>query len=223
MQLTSKGKIGLFTFVLFYLLLLVVLVTLFSVRSERKKIVELRELGTTVLPEPLILEGFRLTDQYGSPYTNTELLGHWTLMFFGFTSCPDICPLTMAELGQFYQQLDQPSLEDKLKVVMVTVDPGRDTPESMGRYVGSFHEEFVGLSGDYDSISRLAAQLFVAHVDPPEHSTHSENSVVAEDNYLIEHSGQIAVINPQGQFYAVMRPPHRDQYFLQAFEILNEN
>ncbi len=216
MQLTGKSKIGIATFVLFYLLLIAVLVTLFSVRSERDKIIELDALGTTVLPEPLLLEEFRLTDQFGSPYTNTELRGHWTLMFFGFTSCPDICPLTMAELGQFYQRLDQPSPADELKVVMVTVDPGRDTPETMASYVVSFHEEFVGLSGDYDSISRLAAQLFVAHTAPPEHSARS-------DNYLIEHSGQIAVINPAGQFYAVMRPPHRDQYFSQVFEILNED
>ncbi|MCH7816016.1 MAG: SCO family protein [Proteobacteria bacterium] len=222
MQLSGRRKQALIAFAVFDLLLLVILVSLFLVRSERESLAQLRELGVTVYPEARQLDEFKLTDQYGNLFSNHELLGFWTLVFFGFTSCPDICPITMAELKQFYEGLDDPAIKDNLRIVMVTVDPARDNPEAMGAYVNSFNQDFIGLSGDYESISALASQFFVAHSEPPTPS-HIELEADAASNYLIEHSGHLAVVNPEGQYYAVMRSPHRDQELALAYRIIRGN
>jgi len=131
----------------------------------------------------------------------------------------------MAELGQFYAALDF-SLDMKPRVFLVTVDPGQDNPESMAAYLANYNEEFIGLSGDPGQIAQLAAQLYVGYGDAVaseaaaglhEHEDSRSEVDIAPGNYLIEHSAHIAVINPQGDYYAVMRAPHRDQDLLKAF------
>ena len=233
MKLTGRGKLALITFVLFDLAIAVILLDLRTLRAERATEVELRELGVTVYPEPRSLTEFALQDQFGDPFTTSDFLGGWNLVFFGFTSCPDICPLTMAELQKFYQSIDVNEF-GKPRIILVTVDPARDTPETMANYLGNYNEDFIGLSGDAASISRLATQLYVvqsggpdAEVPSPEvpqlHN-HTENSNTAGSigDYLINHSAHISVISPRGENFAVMRPPHRDQDIARAFRLLTK-
>jgi protein SCO1/2 len=133
-------------------------------------------------------------------------------------------------LGQFYAGLDF-NQDVKPRVLLVTVDPEQDNPESMAAYLANYNEEFIGLSGDPEQISQLAAQLYVGYGDAVESAaatataSHEHDARPAEDdaaqgNYLIEHSAHIAVINPQGDYYAVMRAPHRDQDLIKAFREL---
>lgn len=228
MVLTQKRKIALLAFLAFDFLVVVALSVLFQMRSERQIAVELREIGVTIYPEVRVLSDFRLLDQQGEFFTNADFQGHWNLVFFGFTNCPDICPLTMAELSQFYAGLD--SDEDvKPQVFLVTVDPGQDTPESMAAYLANYNEEFIGLAGDPEQIAQLAEELYVGYGDATEPgaatASHDHDGSHAEvdmtdGDYLIEHSAHISVINPQGDYYAVMRAPHRDQDLITAFREL---
>jgi protein SCO1/2 len=208
--------------VVFDALLAIALVSLYLARSERELLTELREIGVTVYPQPIQLSEFELTDQFGNPFTEENLSGYWSILFLGYTNCPDICPLTMAELKQFYQRLDDPEIKDDLRIVLVSVDAERDTPETMANYVNSFNREFIGLSGDYDSISKLASQVFVAHSVAGKMPDHSEHADDADAGYLIEHSSHLTIFNEAGQLQAIVRQPVRDRDLLRAYRLLRE-
>lgn len=228
MQLTLTRKTALIAFLGFDVLVVITLVVLFQMRSERQSEVELREIGVSIYPEARTLSDFLLLDQEGEFFTKEDFQEHWNLVFFGFTHCPDICPLTMAELGQFYAGLNF-NQDVKPRVFLVTVDPGRDTPESMAAYLANYNEEFIGLSGDPEQIAQLAEELYVGYGEADQSEvagtshghqvTHNEADDT-EGSYQIAHSAHIAVINPQGDYYAVMRAPHRDQDLIEAFRVL---
>ncbi len=187
---------------------------------------ELRELGAVVYEQPVVLQPFSLTDQRGQVFSQDNLVGGWTLIFFGFTSCPDICPLTLAELSQFYKNLPADSLLNDTNVIMVSVDPDRDTTEKMAEYMGSFHEDFIGLNGPYDDVAALAKQLFIAHSPPPsqvstqdEHAGHGV-AASAEEDYVIDHSGNILIINPEGRYHGFFDAAIQDRELTQAYEAI---
>ncbi len=227
MQLTSKRKTALIAFLAVDFLIVVALVMLFMLRGERQSEAELREIGVTIYPDPRSISDFRLLDQAGDFFTKADLQGHWNLVFFGFTHCPDICPLTMAELKQFYESagLKGPA---KPRIFLVTVDPLRDNPASMAAYLENYNTDFIGLSGDPGAIAQLASELYVAYGEAPEganvmshdYAAAEPRGDVEEANYLIEHSGHIAVIDPQGEYVAVMRAPHRDRDLMTAYREL---
>lgn len=234
MKLTRRSKFALAAFLLFDLTLAVILVDLRQLSIEHGFEQELRDLGATVYPEPRSLNDFELQDQLGNAFTRNNFIGNWNLVFFGFTSCPDICPLTMAELEKFYRTVDVNQF-GKPRIILVTVDPLKDTPETMAEYLGNYHEDFIGLSGDVGSISQLATQLYVvqsggpyAEVPSPEvpalHNDHTEDSKSADEigDYLINHSAHISVISPRGELFAVMRAPHRDQDIARVFQIISK-
>lgn len=215
-----------------------------------KQTSELREKGTTLFPEPRPLSSFALVDAQGSDFTSANLVGQWSLVFFGFTHCPDICPLTMKELAEMASQLTQAERE-QFQVILGTVDPERDDSATMAEYVAVYSDDFVGLTGSRVALSVLTKQLYVTHSDPAElvhhdnhddqtpartpddssqhgpstgsaHSSHTEASESdgAVDDYLITHSGHIALINPRGDFHGVIRPPHRDRDLLAVVKVL---
>lgn len=220
MTLSRNAIIGLVAFVVFDVLLAISLVSLYLARAERELLTELREIGVTVYPQPTQLSEFQLTDQFGNPFTEADLTGYWSIVFLGYTNCPDICPLTMAELKQFYERLDDPEIKDDLRIVMVSVDAERDTPETMANYVNSFNRDFIGLSGDYDSISNLASQVFVAHAVVEQMPDHSEHPDDQDRGYLIEHSSHLTIFNEAGQLHAIVRQPVRDRDLLRAYRLL---
>ena len=119
------------------------------------------EMAGTALTNPVSVEGLALVDHHGEVATLADdFLGDVTLVFFGFTRCPDVCPLTMARLARIYESLGEP---DGLQVVMVTVDPEHDTPEVLGRYVTGYHPDFVGLTGTTSDVAAAARAFFVGY------------------------------------------------------------
>ena len=166
MKLLTRGRSALIAFVLFDLALVLFLVDLYRVSDQRESITQLRELGVTIYPQPRVLSNFALQDQSGNNFGKSNLVDVWSLVFFGFTSCPDICPLTMVELEQFYRALDAEDAQ-KIQIVLATVDPARDTPQTMERYLENYHEDFIGLSGDAPELSSLAEQLYVVQSGGP--------------------------------------------------------
>ena len=212
-----------------------------------KQTSELRDKGTTLFPEPRPLSSFALIDAQGEAFTSEDLVGKWSLVFFGFTNCPDICPLTMKELAEMAAQLSEAEHE-QLQVILGTVDPERDDSATMAEYIARYDSDFVGLTGSRVALSVLTKQLYVTYSDPAElvshdghdakeadggkqhavandatHSEHGPAGVAAPDDYLITHSGHIAIINPQGDFHGVIRPPHRDRDLLAVLKVLLDN
>jgi len=156
---------------------------------------ELAVNGAIVFDKPRIIPPFELVDHQGQSFSLEQLQGKWTVVFFGFTSCPDICPTTLAILSQWYKKLDE-DIRDRTQVVMLTVDPARDTPEKLAVYMGHFDKEFVGVTGDFLAIKTLTDQLNVAF-----------NRVVTGDDYTVDHSGHLVLINPYGHYHGIFKPP----------------
>ena len=117
------------------------------------------------------------------------------MVFFGFTSCPDICPATLATLSQWYKKLD-PEVRAQTQVAMLTVDPARDTPAKLAGYMNHFDQDFIGVTGEFLPIKTLTDQLNVAF-----------NRVVTGDDYTVDHSSHLVLINPYGHYHGIFKPP----------------
>ena len=155
------------------------------------------EAGTS-LPQPRVLPEFSLVDARGAPATTASLRGHPTLVFFGFTHCPDVCPTTLAKLAIVQKQV---ALQDKslagLRVALITVDPERDTPEQLGRYIGSFGGDFIGLTGSAPEIVKVTKGFGVA----------AARVELAGGNYTMDHSAAVFALDSQARIVAVFTPP----------------
>ena len=158
---------------------------LFS-RSSAPTMTILRK--ATVLPEPMILPAFELVDDGGNSFGPEQLKGRWSLMFFGFASCAHVCPFTLSTLTEAAT-----SLEEAPRIIFLSIDPGRDTPEVLARYVQGFGGDMIGVSGDDAEIRKLTSKLGVMYrVDPD------------PDAYVVEHSQAVFVLDPQGRYTAVI-------------------
>jgi protein SCO1/2 len=131
-----------------------------------------------------------LTDTDGEPFDlRAETAGHITMVFFGYTSCPDACPIQMAVLGRAFTDLPG-SVRDELRVVFVTTDPARDTPDVIRSYLDQFDETFIGLTGDRDALraAQLEAGVPAATIDTPDD----------DGDYLVGHATQVLVFDRAG-------------------------
>jgi protein SCO1 len=185
-----------------------------TVRETTLSAQQLRELGVYELPAPRELAPFELTDQHGQPFTKADLDGRWSFVFFGFTHCPDICPVTMSALSRVEQQLQRAGLDalhDAFNGVMVTVDPERDDAETLGRYVGAFSSRFTGVVGTRAELAAFARQLNAAFAkvpgpDPSEAGT-----------YTVDHTTNVVIINPRGDYHGFISPPHDSEAIERAY------
>ena len=170
---------------------------------------QLAENGLFVYDLPRNIAPFALRDHRGEAFTQERLNGKWSLLFFGYTFCPDICPITLATIRQFEQLLQQedPEAAAQLQVAMISVDPQRDTPEKLAAYMGYFSEDYVGVTGEYIDVFTLGRQLNVAFGYTP-----AENG-----EYLVNHSGEIILVNPRGEFHGFFKMPHDPEKMLRNF------
>ncbi len=142
------------------------------------------EPAGTELQNPVAISGLQLVDADGRDVDLADdFAGELTLVFFGYTRCPDVCPLTMAQLSRIYEEAGEP---DDVNVVMVTVDPAFDTPEVVGNYVRGFHPDFVGLTGSNQQVATAARTFFVGF------------SGAASQQQLV-HTDVVAVVDREGQ------------------------
>lgn len=167
----------------------------------------------TVLPTPKVLEPFQLRAGDEKPFTLESLKGRYSILFFGYTSCPDICPTTLQVLGQLYTNLQKKNGVRDLQVVFVSVDPKRDQPKKLLEYVKYFNANFAGVSGDPEQIAKFAAQLGAAYE-------------VLDDgkskNYGVNHTGLLFITNPEAQFAAVLSPPHEADLIESRLDLLKQ-
>lgn len=170
--------------------------------SQQSKVTQTINVSGTLLPQPRAISAFDLTDNNGKPFTNASLKNHWTFVFFGFTNCPHICPTTMAELNKMYNSLKTDNLSAMPQVVMISVDPERDTVKRMNTYVKSFNTAFIGATGSEQQISAMTKQLGIAYM-----KVQSKKDKL-QTNYDIDHSGTVMLFNPQGDLVAFFSMPH---------------
>ena len=225
MQLSRNTKISLAAFVAFDLLLIYWLATLFMARNEVAVVNELNELGAIKYPEPFALTTFELTDQDNNAFTNEDFLGQWSLVFFGFTSCPDVCPITMSELAQTYRTLQAQPDQVLPQVVFVSVDPERDSIDRVREYVQRFDSEFIGLIGSEVETANIAAQFFVAFSKVVEDMADMGHEMPAMPDmqaggYMMNHNIHVSLVNPQGELTAVVRPPIRREVLAKLYPLL---
>lgn len=194
---------------------MVVMLLLFLNNAFREKMLtddELRAQGIVLLPKPRALGSFELVDEAGGSFTNAALEGTWTFAYFGFTHCPDICPVSMSVLGQARRQLADTGREDHFEGLLFTVDPQRDTPDVLAAFVHYFHQDFGGVTGSREAMADFASQVSVAFAALPEPS--------APDGYVVDHTGNIVLINPRGHYHGYIRPPHSSEQIALAYEAL---
>lgn len=139
---------------------------------------------------------FHLTDHNGQPRSLTDFRGKVVMMFFGFTNCPDICPTTMADMAQVIAKLGKEG--ERVQGLLVTVDPSRDTPEVLGRYVTAFHPAFLGLRGDDAATKALAAEFKAFYAARQPEAGH------AHDHYMVDHTRAIYVFDRSGKLRLLM-------------------
>ncbi len=150
--------------------------------------------GGTWLPEPRAVADFRLLDQHGRERSAADLRGHPTLLFFGFTYCPDVCPTTLAAVDQALRGQPLPDLQ----VLFVSVDPERDTSAVLADYVGAFNREFIGLRGETQALAPLLRSLGALAIRQP----------LSGGGYTMDHTATLYLMDTRGRLVAVFTPPH---------------
>ena len=162
-------------------------------------------------PNPKQIRAFTTTDQNGKIFGLDRLRGKWTFLFFGYTHCPDVCPLTLAVLNEFLNQVNDRYRD--LQVIFVTVDPQRDDSQRLKKYVNYFNPGFVGLGGSIEQIESLTSQLGVAF----EYGKKS-----ADGNYPVDHSASIFLSDPAGRIVAVFTSPHQVDSIRERYKIIRD-
>ena len=139
---------------------------------------------------------FEVVDHGGNVFTNNNLEGKFSLIFFGFTFCPDVCPTALSKMAEVYDGLTPKQRED-LDVYFVSVDPDRDTPQAMKEYVGAFHDDFVGLTGSEEQIKNLLKKYLVyavLHKKSPE-----------DKDYVVDHSSYFYLMGSDAKYLTHFR------------------
>jgi protein SCO1 len=147
----------------------------------------------TALPQPRALASFALSDHQGGPFGNAQLQGKPSLLFFGFTHCPDVCPTTLALMAQLARD---PALS-QLRMLFVTVDPKRDDQLTLQRYVNAFGGNLIGLRGEDAGLDPLLQSIGAARNIQP----------LAGGDYSVDHSATLFYLDAQGHLAAVFSPP----------------
>ena len=169
--------------------------------EDSEQMIALQESLTTSLALPTDFKSvadFELQDVNGEVITQAVLDGKWSLMFFGYTHCPDVCPITLQILKNVVTQLEEQGKEAP-QIIFVSVDPVRDTSEVMKQYINYFDERFIGITGDMNKVHAMTSALgivasFTANEDDP-------------DNYVVDHSASMLLIDPQRRLRAKVTPP----------------
>ena len=175
---------------------------------------QLKDLGLYLIDPARNLGSFNLIDSNGKEFLPQDFEGKWNVLFFGFTFCPDICPITMSMLSRIEKGLDNEDL-DKIRIFLVTVDPDRDSPDQLKVYLENFSENFIGLTGGLDQIYNFATRV---------NAPFSPISNSKDPHYTVDHTGSIILINPEGNYAGFFRAPHNQDDIKKAIlDIVSRN
>lgn len=157
---------------------------------------QLQQAGILLMPAGTSLPAVSLQDTEGHPQRLDQLTGRWTLIFLGFTFCPDVCPTTLMQLRQIYRALPQQT-RDRLRIVMISVDPKRDTPERLQQYIRYFDPSFQAYTGPLPDLHIVSNALALPFVQGDTNQPY----------YSVDHSGNLALIGPDGRQQGFLKAP----------------
>lgn len=139
------------------------------------------------------IKPFELIDHHGQPFTKAQLNDKWSLVFFGYTSCPDICPTTLQNLNFIYDDLKE--IAQNSQVLLVSVDPQHDSQDKLAQYIAYFNREFIALRAGHEVLFPFARNMGLMYAISGE-----------GENYSVDHSASLVLINPEGKIAAIFKP-----------------
>jgi protein SCO1/2 len=170
--------------------------------------------GTILSPARKIAVPALVKDD-GRAFSIDDLTEHWSLLFFGYTHCPDVCPTTMAMLAQA-SKIAQANNDMFPQVIFISVDPERDKVEMLTEYVQYFDKDFIAVTGNEKLIKALTLQMSVVYMKMPVENNSAADS--ADNGYLIDHSAALLLLNPEAELVAFFNPPHDPKTILKDFQ-----
>lgn len=198
----NQKSIGVNKTVLLLLVIAGFLLGIFLLKHTHvKRTIDPNQFHGAYLQQPKTVNEFSLVGIDHKEFNKDKLQGQWTLVFFGFTNCPSICPTTLAQLSKMYRMLQHKGVKKLPQVVFVSLDPDRDSLQKLEHYVHAFHGSFYAATGKEQNISALAKEMGIAFAKVP----------LGTDvkNYDVQHGGAVLLFNPQGELNALFTPPHQ--------------
>ena len=163
---------------------------------------------------PKTVAGFSLLDHQNRIFNSERFRGKWTFIFFGYSHCPDICPSTLFMMSRVQQKiLKKHSKDHNTQFVFVSVDPERDTPERLGKYLPNFSKTFIGVSGKEKQLKKLTQQFGVAY---------ELVKTSGKKNYLVNHTAAVFLVGPKGRYRALFTSPHNPTDITVRFSIVRQ-
>jgi len=182
---------------------------LFGHRSREQKLNLTADIPGFFWPDPPALPEFSLVDHKGRPFTRTNLLDRWSMLYFGYTSCPDACPIALGVLAQVEMALGRhQDLARRFQGVFISVDPERDR-DKLGVYVGHFSERFVGATADDKSLLGITRPLGIIYL---------RQSPDGNGEYLVDHSNSLLLIDPEARLVGLFNGPHDASHIATTLE-----
>jgi protein SCO1/2 len=178
--------------------------------------------GVRYFSPPIQLDAFHLKDFNLQDYDNVRLQGHWTVLFFGYTHCPDICPTVLMDLTKIYNAYEKLPDAPSLQVVFISVDPNRDSSQTLKDYVSYFSPDFLGATGERKQIDVLTQSVGAMYdfEDSISGELLSADQLKGKKDYTVNHYSSLILLNPQGKMVAHIYPPHEPQRVLNALKTI---
>ncbi len=218
---------GIWPIIIVLLLAIVLAGGYFSYNKNNKAAITPEIKALSLLPTPKILDNkLAFTDHNNQPFSIAKLQGKWSILFFGYTSCPDVCPMQMGLLKQFVSSAE---INKKPQAILVSIDPKRDTPERLKAYVQGFNPEFIGISAKKPELERFARELGVYYEyaetakgveqdhSQHQHHDHKQHKAVENKPYELNHTASFILINPKGEYTGLFTAPYNIKKMVNAY------
>lgn len=174
------------------------------------------QIQGVILPKPKILSGIQLLNHEGVTLTEDSLRGQWSLLFVGYTHCPDVCPTTLSVLAQVYSLMTEQSVSPP-QIIFISIDPERDNPDLLKEYLEYFNKEFVGATGSKNQLDAIAQQLNVVYT-----KVAGTSGDLSASDYLMDHSSTLLLINPDGNLQSYLTAPHSPMKIIESILFTQE-
>ena len=200
--------------IIFILLILTGITGLFTYFQSLPSLLEKKPtlVSGKILGRPMEIDRFELIDQKNEVFNNKSLEGGWTVLFFGYTNCPDVCPNTIYKLAEIKNELKEDLSSTSFNTVLVTLDPDRDSTDRLEEYIGYFDESMLGVTGTYENIQSFTSSLSVFY-----------QRINKEEGYDFNHTASIFVFNKDGSLFATMSPANTIGELTQDFYTILNN
>ena len=200
--------------IIFILLILTGITGLFTYFQSLPSLLEKKPtlVSGKILARPMEIDRFELIDQKNEVFNNKSLEGGWTVLFFGYTNCPDVCPTTIYKLAEIKNELEEDLSSTSFNTVLVTLDPDRDSTDRLEEYIGYFDESMLGVTGTYENIQSFTSSLSVFY-----------QRINKEEGYDFNHTASIFVFNKDGSLFATMSPANTIGELTQDFYTILNN